>query len=53
MPWAIDFMRGTLYSGRVFRTLNVLDEANRGALGIDVCPEHPGRTSHHVSITND
>ena len=34
--WAIDFMRDTLYSRRVFRTLNVLDEANRGALGIDV-----------------
>jgi putative transposase len=34
--WAIDFMRDTLYSGRVFRTLNVIDEANRGALGIDV-----------------
>lgn len=30
--WAIDFMRDTLYSGRVFRTLNVIDEANRGAL---------------------
>jgi len=34
--WAIDFMYDTLYSGRVFRTLNVLDEANRGALGIAV-----------------
>jgi len=34
--WAIDFMRDTLYSGRVFRTLNVIDAANRGALGIDV-----------------
>ena len=34
--WALDFMRDTLYSGRVFRTLNVIDEANRGALGIDV-----------------
>ena len=32
--WALDFMRDTLYSGRVFRTLNVIDEANRGALGI-------------------
>ena len=27
--WALDFMRDTLYSGRVFRTLNVIDEANR------------------------
>ena len=39
--WAIDFMRDTLYSGRVFRTLNVLDEANRGALGIDVAVSIP------------
>ena len=34
--WALDFMRDTLYSGKVFRTLNVIDEATRGALGIDV-----------------
>lgn len=41
--WAIDFMYDTLYSGRVFRTLNVLDEANRGALGIDVAVSIPAR----------
>jgi len=34
--WALDFMRDTLYSGRILRTLNVIDEANRGALGIEV-----------------
>lgn len=34
--WALDFMRDTLYSGKVFRTLNVIDEADRGALGIDI-----------------
>jgi hypothetical protein len=28
--WALDFMRDTLYGGWVFRTLNVIDEANRG-----------------------
>ena len=39
--WALDFMRDTLYSGRVFRTLNVIDEANRGALGIDVAVSIP------------
>src|SRR6188472_1677181 len=39
--WAIDFMRDTLYSGRVFRTLNVIDEANRGALGIDLAVSIP------------
>jgi putative transposase len=39
--WALDFMRDTLYSGRVFRTLNVIDEANRGALGIDAAVSLP------------
>jgi putative transposase len=34
--WAIDFMRDTLYGGRVFRTLNILDEANREGLAIEV-----------------
>src|SRR6266404_4058375 len=34
-------MRDTLHSGRVFRTLNVIDEANRGALGIDVAVSIP------------
>jgi hypothetical protein len=28
--WTIDFMRDTLYSGKVFRTMNVLDGANLG-----------------------
>jgi putative transposase len=39
--WALDFMRDTLYSGRVFRTLNVIDEANRGGLGIDIAVSIP------------
>ena len=39
--WALDFMRDTLYSGRIFRTLNVIDEANRGALGIEVAVSIP------------
>ena len=39
--WALDFMRDTLYAGKVFRTLNVIDEANRGALGIDVAVSIP------------
>ena len=34
--WALDFMHDALYCGRAFRTLNVLDEADRGALGIDL-----------------
>ncbi len=34
--WALDFMRDTLYDGRVFRTLNVLDQGNREALAIEL-----------------
>jgi putative transposase len=34
--WALDFMHDALYCGRPFRTLNVLDEGNREALGIEV-----------------
>ena len=39
--WALDFMRDCLYGGKVFRTLNVTDDANRGALGIDVALSIP------------
>jgi putative transposase len=34
--WAMDFMSDTLYGGRRFRTLNVLDEGVREALAIEV-----------------
>ena len=34
--WALDFMRDTLYDGRPFRPLNVIDEGNREALRIEV-----------------
>jgi hypothetical protein len=34
--WAIDFMYDSLYDGRRFRTLNVIDEGNREGLAIDV-----------------
>ncbi len=40
--WAIDFMHDALYGGRVIRTLNVIDEADRGGLGIDVAVSIPG-----------
>jgi len=39
--WALDFMHDTLYCGRKFRTLNVIDEATREALGIDVATSLP------------
>jgi putative transposase len=34
--WAVDFMSDTLYDGRRFRTLNVLDEGVREGLAIEV-----------------
>ena len=34
--WAIDFMSDSLYQGRRFRTLNVLDEGVREALAIEI-----------------
>ena len=33
--WALDFMRDTMYDGRPFRTLNIIDEGNREALRIE------------------
>lgn len=33
--WALDFMRDTMYDGKPFRTLNVIDEGNREALRIE------------------
>lgn len=34
--WSVDFMRDTLYSGRVFRTFNAVDDYNREALAVEV-----------------
>ena len=39
--WALDFMHDVLYDGRRFRTLNVIDEANREALTIQVAQSLP------------
>ena len=34
--WALDFMHDTLYYGKPFRTLNVIDESNREVLTIEI-----------------
>lgn len=34
--WSMDFTSDSLYSGRRFRTLNIVDEFSRDSLGIDV-----------------
>jgi putative transposase len=39
--WALDFMGDTLYDGRQYRTLNVLDEGNREALAIEIATSLP------------
>jgi len=39
--WALDFMCDALYGRRPFRTLNIIDEANREALGIEVATSIP------------
>jgi putative transposase len=39
--WAIDYMHDTLYGGRKFRCFNVIDEADRGGLGIEIATSLP------------
>ena len=41
--WSLDFMSDCLYDGRRFRTLNVLDEGVREALGIEIDTSLPAR----------
>ena len=40
--WSMDFMRDTLADGRVFRTLNVVDDLTRECLAIEVDSSLPG-----------
>jgi len=39
--WAIDYMHDALYGGRKFRCFNVIDEADRGGLGIEIATSLP------------
>jgi transposase InsO family protein len=41
--WSLDFMSDCLYDGRRFRTLNVLDEGVREALGIEIDTSLPAK----------
>jgi putative transposase len=43
--WSVDFMSDSLYSGRRFRTLNILDDYNREALYVEVSNSIP---AYHV-----
>jgi putative transposase len=43
IQWSLDFMRDTLADGTVFRTLNVVDDATRECLAIEVDRSIPGR----------
>jgi putative transposase len=46
--WSVDFMHDALYDGRRFRTLNVVDDANRQALGIEVATSIPSQRAIRV-----
>lgn len=48
IQWSLDFMRDTLSSGRVFRTLNVVDDATRECLAIEVDTSLSGRRTGRV-----
>jgi len=48
LQWSMDFMRDTLASGRVFRTLNVVDDATRECLAIEVDTSLSGHRAARV-----
>lgn len=48
IQWSMDFMRDTLASGRVFRTLNVVDDATRECLAIEVDTSLSGQRTARV-----
>ena len=41
--WSLDFMSDSLYQGRRFRTLNILDEGVREALAIEIDTSLPAQ----------
>lgn len=41
--WAVDFMRDTLYGGRRFRALNILDAPGRAGGAIEIDPSLPAK----------
>ena len=41
--WSMDFMRDTLKDGRVFRTLNIVDDCSRECLAIEIDTSLTGR----------
>ena len=43
LQWSMDFMSDTLSSGTVFRTLNIVDDATRECLAIEVDTSLPGQ----------
>jgi putative transposase len=48
LQWSMDFMRDTLSDGRVFRTLNVVDDATRECLAIEVDTSLSGHRAARV-----
>lgn len=48
VQWSMDFMRDTLASGRVFRTLNVVDDETRESLAIEVDTSLSGHRTARV-----
>lgn len=41
--WALDFMNDSLYCGKKFRTLNIIDEGTRECLSIDIDTSLPAK----------
>ena len=46
--WSVDFVHDALYDGRKFRSLNVIDDGNREALGIEVATSIPSARTIRV-----